>query len=1085
MNLRKLFTHMLCALSLLWGGPGLSQVYPELSMRNIDQNRYDPGHWANVSVNLLNGVMGQVNQIYQQQNSSMQAQGLANSMRPKVGPAQFFPQCKMAQAKPNMPHLHSVCNGTSDINTSTTVKNAAIQYRAMYEKLTSMSQNSSVPDGLQCVEDGKKAVLRDIDDRIAKLVQVSDQIKVAKDNFVKNHERAKIQMRQLNSELHGGGDTTQAQKQENLSEFFLPQCRAVYGSQIDSGKSSGLVGISKEMEPHHNEGAILVDAINRGVYRTQLELQKKMMWQEVEKFGVDRWMTLAKEKAVGSTANFTIFSGQMSKAIAKSETLHNAEVDLLSKAVSYPDGEKGFMRDCFVKADSYLGLGFGIMLQEAKAVQSGGAGNAKESFKDKMGSLVRNLQTEAAGGVKNDSETADEFVARILNEVAKVERATGHQITIPTAGGEGGNENSRPSQIFSKMKDECANRFKLGGVGPNGSTPTTGSFALDIEAANKSKEGLGKLKKNQSNKVINDIISQVENCAGSGGATNIDYRECSSDSEPFNDKSDHFCLQKATQCASLSDSCFAHAKGMVEKKNIELGNLATKYNNNFLELHRQSKELVTKMKAQVNNDLKFLRQYFNAGTASKDEDLFAGLLISDPSQGIDSEFGIGLFGEGGVADFDSMEKIVKDKLVGHLKEMKENVTLAIDTYRDSQNAAFQETLGIYNTLIDRCDTHIDAIKEAMAKNQQKAFDDRQTNIAAEAKFCQRFIGALDAGPTPGCGIMEDLMDEVGDVIAINSGHFETQRTVAEFQKVCASAGSESEKGSEEKEHSAIMDACLQGYDTPLDVAKRQVESANPFRSNSEEYNLVKEFLQGNKTIADIEKESDTLAKDGFFNTLKAYAGVKSGIDAMNSGSPGAQVLSELKRLAGAGAACSKELVEMKTIDSLRGAIEAISSANATTTDTATANANATVPTESCKTYITKNENKIYTLNQAILSEGANALIDSSTICKKIVSSQKEQKILQCYQMSSTYEACVKKLEPKDLLPEGLASFDRAFGNIERMQKQKLYSQLGEKSSLGACESFYAQNMRQSDFDLFDMGFDQLLNSGRDPAGKFR
>ncbi|MBT6324923.1 MAG: hypothetical protein HOJ35_03065, partial [Bdellovibrionales bacterium] len=715
------------------------------------------------SSELASGIMGAINtvgnsamQVIQQNQMMAQNQSLINSLTPQRVQDPFF-GCPLTAARSSFPS--DICSNTtdpdqSDYQMASTIKQVAEQYEVLYDKMSTQSQNSPFPEGLQCVENSRKKISSQLNDRVQGLQAFANKMKKRAQLFRDLNQEILDDLKMSNELLDGGGTDNTAKSRDLRKDFFqsdacnesLPDAAAAPGTGLRGIMATFTTGTGgkpslrkQSADFNRNTGAITSDI------RKQVSRMKK----DIKRLGVERWLDGSDKQLSGlSRGGLSSFAG-LKEAIDREKEVFKTELDDITtnlEGVGYalPKMDKNFTRNV-----GRFSSGFQSYFKK-KSVNdciTKSSGNLTETLvsalKSKSGKTSgRNYQDYA-----NDLQsilTQDSFIEDKAGQISALDEKYGGVINLDWQ--EGGDISAkRPSEIINQQITVCNQEFTQNDSFSTDSSKI-GSSSQSTNLA-EAKSDLERAKTLESNIVRNleqAMLDKVLNCDGNSTPK---AGNCGSNTLSTSDA--NFCVPHAQKCAANIQACYAQVNNKVVQVESHIKARQGTYNTNMRELVASQEAVLKTIQADVMGTSTFLKGYFPGAEFEFPKDLF----VKMPKMQ-DSEFGVKLIG-GGNLDF--LEKELPEqieKLKEKLEEQKEKVTGdsgAIASYMQEQEQAIEENKARYEQLKSDCAAVLDSFENnarTHRANAEKNFNETSQNVN---EFCSKYDSLTSANsPLAGC-----------------------------------------------------------------------------------------------------------------------------------------------------------------------------------------------------------------------------------------------------------------------------------------------------------------------------------------------
>lgn len=733
------------------------------------------------------GMMDNMRMMQQYQ----QAESLLQPLQPKFTPSEKFPMCKVPTVLADRPV--GVCQnpvpGEEYLNQR--LIDLSEDYRRFYAEGKELGQNTKYPDGLQCVEDQKKRLLSQMDDKINEISQISEQIQRATLEQKKMFDEMKKSMEHTNAELEGGGNLPGDKSKSWTGEFGNNDCKHVLGdAMLSANPQKGLRAIAGAMTDASNGGKSLQDYAadmpgEMAKMENNLTGQIKSITDDIKRVGIEDWIknpTNGQANAEGQTK-----FKEIDKAIANQQQVFSAEMKRIGKNLSYftkngvdlpeldhnfsenfanfKSGAKQFIHDNFI---NNCISGPGVMRETKIQQQQERGGSDHKRYEDQL-KIIMNTPVQEMN-LKAKMERI-----RALDQEYKITLKTKSDVGLDTF-----------TNTETKMKEAialCEKRFTS-----QKSNPSKVGSKSNSDEADKALSSLGDLEalnRNFTTNIAKAIRTKMDEC-GAGQEAGV-VGKC--DSSKMNSSDPNFCMKTAPLCAQHVLNCVGTAKELIKKREDHLKSDEAKYNKAMTELTSRQQALVDRVKMLAIADAAMIKASFKESSFEINESLF----IIPAEQAKVAELGnVSLIGGGKLDSLDQVAKNMKG-VKEMLKAQKENVDKEVEKYLTLQKEGIARNEAFWKETGDKCRAMLNQINQNAAqafKEQKDAADKLQNEVGA---FCMKYAG-LAAADNPAAGCDGDnspstLYTDASKIAAhINP---DVINNILKYKNACARANNES------------------------------------------------------------------------------------------------------------------------------------------------------------------------------------------------------------------------------------------------------------------------------------------------------
>jgi len=779
------------------------------------------------SSELASGIMGAINtvgnsamQVIQQNQMMAQNQSLINSLTPQRVQDPFF-GCPLTAARSNFPS--DICTNTtdpdqSDYQMASTIKQVAEQYEVLYDKMSTQSQNSPFPEGLQCIENSRKKVSSQLNDRVQGLQAFANKMKKRAQLFRDLNQEILDDLKMSNELLDGGGTDNTAKSRDLRKDFFqsdacnesLPDAAAAPGTGLRGIMSTFTTGTGgkpslrkQSADFNRNTGAITKD----------IKKQVSRMKSDIKRLGVERWLNGSDKQLSGlSRGGLSSFAG-LKEAIDREKEVFTTELtdiksNLDSVGYALPKMDKNFTRNV-----GRFSSGFQTYFKKKFVSECTNSFTSSGNLTQTLLSAIESESSKRSGrnyqDYANDLKSIlsqDSFIEDKAGQISALDEKYGGVISLDWQ--EGGDiSQKRPSEIISQQITVCNQKFSQNeSFSTDSSKIGTASQSTQLSEAKAELERAKTLESNIVRNLEQAMLDKVLNCDG-----NPTPKAGSCSGSTLSTSDANFCVPHAQKCAANIQACYAQVNNKVVQVEKHIKARQGQYNTNMRELVASQEAVLKNIQADVMSTSTFLKGYFPGAEFEFPKDLF----VKMPKMQ-DSEFGVKLIG-GGNLDFlekDLPEQI--EKLKKQLEEQKEKVTGdsgAIASYMQEQEQAIGENKARYEQLKSDCAAVLDSFENnarTARAEAQKSFAETSQNVN---EFCTKY-GSLTSANSPLAGCEGDsspasLQSDISKVAA----HLDARVTpsINAYRNICAEFNANgTETSSDSNDDKPIIQAYCEG-----------------------------------------------------------------------------------------------------------------------------------------------------------------------------------------------------------------------------------------------------------------------------------
>lgn len=755
-------------------------------------------------------IQSGMNQMMQQRQAAMQQammQAQINQLQPQKVPSKYYPQCAVSKAVTDFPE--GACEGPispADLSSVDAFKFLAVNYESFYENLLAKNQNSTMPVGIQCIEEANRRTEVQLQDKINALNALIGEVRKQTQTFEQEAAKIKEEM-DINKDLLYGPIRNADVRATNLLADFSPACQNYYknGGKGEITKG-GFSSLRDTVETHRNQAATFTN--NKNSYVNDLKNQLNTIRSEVAKTGIGIMNSEERLRGVmsigGSTFNFGSAGTIISSSIASFQNDFSVIQRDLAK-VGYNISTEDMNGDFNQRMSRFKKGAKEYFMKEAVNNCVNGAGATGIGLTTDQ--ILNGLRHRRASGSSttlaayktalNNILESDAFIEDKMNAIATLDKKYGvGEVYIQVAGADADSSSMTPYGLYVKQIETCKARVEQDDTFSTSSTMREyGSIAERIADAERAMQKAINLEANFLNELTTGIYDRVVNCEGiQSDASRCDYRN--GGAEVFATQDPKFCISHATNCATEVTQCYQEADKIVQTKQAKMKALASTFNERVSRLVAQQEFFLNQIKSQVVNDAEFIKRFIPGSLYSFPDDLF----IDMPEEAMVNDYGVALRGGGNLDSLvvDLPKKL--ETLKGMLEGQRLNVTKHLGDYLKDQAEGMQKDAQKWTALKEKCNAAIEGYNQQVAQqNQAGAEADakaREADALAQT-FCQKYSDAA-MNPAAGCGKADDLAKEVYEVSGSLANSAGVRQAVQDFQYHCKQANNEGEESDDDR-----------------------------------------------------------------------------------------------------------------------------------------------------------------------------------------------------------------------------------------------------------------------------------------------
>lgn len=840
-----------------------------LIMCSMIQTSYgaEASPWANAGNAIRQTMQSYVDQRGQginqqiQQSAMARQQQMMSSMKPQVGPAQFFPECPVLQRITNMPD--PACEASS-INPAELGQMMGIQSMA---KMAAKEYEKSTLGSLECIANRQKVFDSQLIDFQNSLKAMQDQLKQESQIFRDNTNQMMSDMKSNWADLNGGGNVKGEgidAKTADWTKQFSPTC-ATYLKSNGHDNKAGLVGMMNKS----NEANIAAANFSQALPQIQANIVK------------DGNILSAAIKSGGiNTFDMNSISHDNQKHIQaildKEKTAYESTVKTISKDIPSDAGfnvdmmDGGHAADAQTKINNYSANHKNNLMRDCMAGKSGATLNDGIKIdSNTINSLITQAGTDggtAAPGYRNavmkimNNPDLNVTLEMKINQIQALERTYKNMVFNSNVGGQ---DTAQPaSQAFAKLASDCETFYNQASADGSPSP---------LQKAQRTQTAMQNLKNAHDavgDKIAQSITSKLINC--SDNQMNA-VKTCTA--AAVNPNVEGFCVGNANVCANQIQGCYGEISAKVGQKTARIKNLGLQYNNAANKMIARANQLFTQQKAAVGNLLaniknKYPGMNFVIGGANGKDD---PLMISSPALS-KAEFGIDLIAGGNMEEYlkelpnkiGSLQAIIADQQ----EKAKEQVDAYINGGGNSPVKGLKEYLeeskGKWEKLAGQCKSMVDQSYAAIdAANKEKQKQDNKN-----AEFCKKY-NAFANSESPTCGGAEKLTSNISDIV--NSIPGQATSLAYEAEQACASSNNEAIVGGNDVDTAKIKydSYCKQLSATTDGDLLKKINKSYPIVKNKAQLQKAAESFSFNRPETAVTAEGTSKEQTALDSAIKA------------------------------------------------------------------------------------------------------------------------------------------------------------------------------------------------------------------------
>jgi len=713
----------------------------------------------------LDGFGNSFMQMASQFGAQQRAAAMMQALTPRIIPARFFPQCRLPQADSNFP-----ANACSNVQDPTTLQLAdalvglATNYDQFYTQMLSEAQNTPFPAGVQCLEESRKQVDSQINDKINSLTAIISRIKKESQAFRDANRSLTEDMRNIKEELDGGSSRTLDSKNAKTNirdQFKDPACNEVLSDELLATANGGLRNVRELFNNPQEGGQGLRTAAGNlqrdvPVLKQHLDTQMERMRADINSIGIEDWVGQSSGRLnTIRRGGLTAFKG-MDQAMGDEITNFNTELNRIKSELqqvvggdfSIPKMDRHFQ-------ENIQGFSNGAkQFFRKRFINSCVDGSNKTGVTLSTEQILSGLRmnNNEAGTTLNDFKIAltnilatDAFIQDKMAQIRALEQQYGGQITVEFVDAGARVTRQSPFELYKTQISSCEQLFEQDQTfsGTGGGMGLSALSQKDkIDRAERYLQDAKKLEQSFIERLTGTIKDKILNC---GDNSNTRAGQCNMKAMDSGDE--NFCINTAVRCSSNIQACYAKIETKVKEKEGQLKAKADVYNRNIRGLIARQEQVLNGLKRQVLQDQEFLKRFFPGANYT-----FPGDVFVDMPKMEDSEFGLQLVG-GKDLDLNFLMETLPGKLETmkqSLAEQRSKVNEEINRYKEQQKAAMQKNKQDWAQLKTTCESAARTMRQNVAQQNQQGAQRQQEQDQKVAEFCGKYDALRHSNPGPGC-----------------------------------------------------------------------------------------------------------------------------------------------------------------------------------------------------------------------------------------------------------------------------------------------------------------------------------------------
>jgi hypothetical protein len=733
-------------------------------------------------------MRGASNASNMQNMAQAQTNQMMKTMMPKMGPAQFFPECQVLDRISNFPA--NVCTAKSS-NPADVSKMMAYQNMA---QMSAVEYERSKLGSIECINNRQKAFNAQLINYQNSLKALQDQLKKDAQIFRDNNAQKLADMKSNFDELNGPGTSIDA-KTVDFQKQFSPACRSVI---MGKTQTSGLVGLMKDVS--NDSEAAAKFSQDRPQYEAEILSEVTKIKDTITSGGFsglsdptvisENYRTLVGPALANEQQSYDTKLAKLKKDIggfdpAQNDTLEHHKNTYMEKCMR---GESGYTLNGGIKLNRNT---LGQYISQSGINAGTGADGYRSAVADILENPDVNYTLEARlADIQNLEKTT--FKNMVFNNIVS-----------------GRNNSQSASQAFAKLANECQS-FYTSPSASNGPSP-----AQNAISAQASMLELKNLQAGIGDKVSQALNSKLFHCNGQPKKA----------SEPCNANSmtpgaqGFTCLDTANTCAVNVQGCYAEISAKVGQKTALVKNLGAQYNAAARAMVANANNMLSRQKAAVGTILATIQQKFPGMSFALPAD---SLFVPDPAMMRGTpDMGIDLVAGGNLDSYlnDLPNKIgnIQALLVTQQEKAKSEIDnylngaapLGLIASLDAQKARWEALGGQCKGMVEGSMQDIAAANLATQEQDKK-----------KMQFCKNY-DAFTNNPNPSCGAAQKLTSTISDVISLLPG--KTTDLASQLDSTCAETNNAGNVGSTADVASAEAFCGIKG-DTSNDELLRKLQN---------------------------------------------------------------------------------------------------------------------------------------------------------------------------------------------------------------------------------------------------------------------
>jgi hypothetical protein len=757
---------------------------------------------AGQAINQASSLQANINQ--QVANAALQ-QKLSPSCRKTDGTlcysaaGSYFPECPLPATITAMPQ--NVCNQTLDNAQQSSAQISSMDnYEAIgkswvnyYDQMLNEASNASVPTGLKCLNDKKKALDSQLTEMVNNLTRLQDQLKKDKETFKSNTQTLLNDLNTANETLNGASSNNLDLKTKSFASNFSTSCQTIIGDELlKQGNSIGLNGVKQNLTSTNKLAADYTS--NRTAIENEVRSDITKIQASIKNGGLQDYLA-------GKTTTTSKF-GSLVKATTTQKTDFNISYERIKKELdkvgyTIPALDKNFSAD-LSEATSKTSTTFKNSMI-SKCVSGSDSSGIAISTSDIIASVTQK-GSNGKGAAVEKYKSALQIILNSTDSVSvKLQKintlsSTYKDMVITYQNSSGQTVTQSPYNLIQTTYTKCEEIYEKGDI--NSSDTTTQK--KQVERAQSLLRELQTLYDNYTSDLGTRVLEQFLSCNG-------DSKKAGSDcgtSKSFDYTDGSFCTSHADQCANEVSACYSKVSTLADAQVTKMKSLASTYNKQVESLITRANALYTSQNTAVTEMIKKVQARFPGTNFTIPEDMF----ISKPSKKTD-KYGIEVYNDGDLSFLDELPTKI-DKLKELFKEQQDKADSAIEDYISKQASQMDKERSKWQSFADQCNKMAQSVRNDLKKynaDGSKAQAQQDSKVGA---FCSKY-SEMKQNPLGACDKADKLAEQADEIRARLSN--EALQITGQFKNVCNMYNNETDDATyadclaviDEKETSAL------------------------------------------------------------------------------------------------------------------------------------------------------------------------------------------------------------------------------------------------------------------------------------------